>query len=220
MSAANLTGEHAMQGRLPADRTRVKLCGMTRAEDIEVVNEARPDFVGFVVDVPGSRRSVSCHEFERLSALVDPGIGRVGVFVDEPVSVIARLYEARILDYVQLHGHEDEEYLARLRQLCPVAIMKAFVVRSAEDVELAQHSTANLVLLDNGKGTGKAFDWTLVRRLRRPFFLAGGLGPQNVARAIAEVRPWGVDMSSGIETDGRKDPDKIRAAVAAVRHGY
>jgi phosphoribosylanthranilate isomerase len=190
---------------------------MTRVEDIVAVNEARPDFIGFVVDVPGSRRSVSCHEFEQLSALVEPGIGRVGVFVDEPVEVIARLYEARVLDYAQLHGHEDEEYIMRLRQLCPVAIMKAFVVRSAEDVERAQRSTANLVLLDNGRGTGQAFDWTLVRRLRRPFFLAGGLGPHNVAQAIADVRPWGVDMSTGLETDGRKDADKIRAAVAAVR---
>jgi phosphoribosylanthranilate isomerase len=190
---------------------------MTRVEDIVAVNEARPDFIGFVVDVPGSRRSVSCHEFEQLSALVEPGIGRVGVFVDEPVEVIARLYEARVLDYAQLHGHEDEECIMRLRQLCPVAIMKAFVVRSAEDVERAQRSTANLVLLDNGRGTGQAFDWTLVRQLRRPFFLAGGLGPHNVAQAIADVRPWGVDMSTGLETDGRKDADKIRAAVAAVR---
>lgn len=202
---------------LATGKTRVKLCGMTRVEDIVAVNEARPDFIGFVVDVPGSRRSVSCHEFEQLSALVEPGIGRVGVFVDEPVEVIARLYEARILDYVQLHGREDEEYIMRLRQLCPVGIMKAFVVRSAEDVERAQRSTANLVLLDNGRGTGQAFDWTLVRQLRRPFFLAGGLGPHNVAQAIADVRPWGVDMSTGLETDGRKDADKIRAAVAAVR---
>lgn len=200
-------------------RTRVKLCGMTRTEDIVAVNEARPDYVGFVVDVPGSRRSVSCYEFEQLSALVTPGIGRVGVFVDEPPEVIARLHEAGILDYVQLHGNEDEHYIMSLRQLCPVAILQAFVVRSAEDVERAQCSTANLVLLDNGRGTGQMFDWELVRQLQRPFFLAGGLDPCNVARAIADVRPWGVDMSSGLETDGRKDPAKIRAAVAAVRQG-
>ena len=200
-----------------AAKTRVKLCGMTRVEDIMAVNEARPDYVGFVVDVPKSRRSVSCHEFEQLAALVAPGIRRVGVFVDEPVEVIARLYEAGILDYAQLHGHEDEDYIMGLRQLCPVGILQAFVVRSVADVERAQRSTANMVLLDNGRGTGRTFEWELVRQLRRPFFLAGGLDPHNVARAIADVRPWGVDMSTGIETDGLKDPAKIQAAVAAVR---
>lgn len=200
-----------------AGKTRVKLCGMFRPEDIRAVNDVRPDYVGFVINVARSHRSVSPKELATLSPLVDAGIRRVGVFVNEPPESIARLYEERLIDICQLHGSEDEGYLSHLREVCPVPIIQAFCVRSSEDVSRAQASTANLVLLDGGQGGGKTFDWSLLEDIERPFMLAGGLGPVNVARTIVAFRPWGVDMSSGIETDRIKDVTKMRAAIAAVR---
>lgn len=196
---------------------RVKLCGMFRPEDIEAVNEVRPDYMGFVVDFPRSHRSVSPAELEQLSPRVACGVRRVGVFVREPVEVVARLYNEGLIDVAQLHGDEDEDYLDSLRTACSVPIIQAFRVRSADDVARARNSTADLVLLDNGQGTGTAFDWSLLADVGRPFMLAGGLGPANVAKAVASVRPWGVDMSTGIETGRLKDPQKMRAAVTAAR---
>ena len=199
------------------DDVRVKLCGLSRPQDVVAANDVRPDFVGFVVDFPRSRRSVSSDELPGLAALVAPGIGRVGVFVDEPPHVVAQLYEQGAIDVAQLHGGEDESYLAELRALSDVPLWQAFGVRTPQDVARAEASTADLVLLDNGQGTGKAFDWSLVCGVRRPFVLAGGLSPANVEEAIDAVHPWGVDMSSGVETRGTKDPAKMRAAVEAAR---
>lgn len=196
---------------------RVKLCGLSRPQDVEAANEARPDYVGFVVDYPLSRRNVPASGLAALSRRVDPAIRRVGVFVDEPVEVVARLYEAGAIDIAQLHGSEDEGYLSRLRAACGVPVIQAFRMRSRADAERAEASSADLVLLDNGRGTGREFDWSLVRDVRRPFMLAGGLGPANVAQAVRATRPWGVDMSGGVETGGAKDPDKMRAAVVAAK---
>lgn len=196
---------------------RVKICGLRRPQDVEAANEARPDYVGFVVDFPRSRRSVPASELAELSRLVRPGIRRVGVFVDEPIEEIAKLFESDTIDVAQLHGSEDGAYLSRLRATCDVPVIQAFRMRDVEDVERTMASSADLVLLDNGQGTGHTFDWSLARDVRRPFMLAGGLGPKNVAQAIRAVRPWGVDMSGGVETEGAKDPIKMRAAVAASK---
>ncbi|MBR3315537.1 MAG: tryptophan synthase subunit beta [Atopobiaceae bacterium] len=217
MSGKGTRGEGLAASLGATGPTRVKLCGMMRPEDIEAVNEARPDYVGFVVDFPRSHRSVASEELPALSTLVAPGIQRVGVFVDAPVENVARLFVQGAIDVAQLHGHEDEGYIARLRSACGVPIIQAFSIRAASDVACAEASSADLVLLDNGQGTGEAFDWSLVRGVRRPFLLAGGLTAANVAQAMASVHPWGVDMSSGIETDGVKDRKKILAAVRAVQ---
>lgn len=199
--------------------TRIKCCGMFRSEDIAAVNEARPDYCGFIIDFPTSHRNVSPARAAELSALLDRGIVPVGVFVDEDPKTIASLAADGTIRAVQLHGHEDEGYIARLRELLPpdTPVMQAFKVRSDEDVRRAQASSADRILLDNGQGTGERFDWSLVLHVSRPFVLAGGLTPENVAQAITEVHPWAVDLSSGLETDGLKDPEKIRAAVAAAR---
>ncbi len=196
---------------------RVKLCGLCRPQDVEAANEARPDYVGFVVDFPRSRRSIPASELAVLSRLVRPDIRRVGVFVDEPIEVVARLFEKGAIDVAQLHGSEDEDYLSRLRATCDVPVIQAFRMRDAEDVRRAMASPADLILLDNGQGTGHTFDWSLARDVRRPFMLAGGLGPENVAQAIRAVHPWGVDMSGGVETNGKKNPGKMRAAVVAAK---
>lgn len=198
-------------------KTRIKLCGMWREVDIEGVNAARPDYVGFVIDFPKSKRSLTRERVAQLSSQVDDRIVRVGVFVDEPQEFVTELFDAGTIDVAQLHGHEDEEYIARLRAISDVRIWQAFQVRDAAATERARASSADMVVVDAGQGTGCVFDWSLVQGLDRDFILAGGLGPDNVAAAIEQVRPWGVDMSSGIETDGVKDPEKMRAAVAAAR---
>ncbi len=214
---------------------RVKLCGLWRDEDVEAVLEAAPDYCGFVVDFPRSHRSVTPERAIELGcALADSGIARVGVFVDADPETIELLVLAEAIDVVQLHGHEDAAYVRGLRELLDTTtlgrkarIIQAFKVRSADDLAVAEKSPADLVLLDNGQGTGEAFDWSLLAvgaptRPSRPFILAGGLTPQNVASAVAATRPFGVDMSSGIESpaaDGSpvKDAQKMIDAVAAVR---
>ena len=206
-----------------ASQPRVKLCGMFRDEDVQAVAEARPDLCGFIVDFPKSYRSVTPAQLaglcDRLLECEPAGapVWRVGVFVDEPMEQLVRIVDAGCIDLVQLHGNEDAAYIDELRDRTGVGIIQAFRIRSAADAAAAEASAADLVLLDNGQGTGEGFDWSLVASVGRPFMLAGGLGPENVAQAIEEVRPWGVDMSSGIETEKRKDPAKMAAAVAAVR---
>ncbi len=207
----------------PHASTLVKLCGMHRPEDVAAANAAGPDLVGFVVDFPRSHRSVPVAVLPALTAGVAPAIARVGVFVDEAPAVVAGLVASEAIDACQLHGHEDEAYLAGLRAelaragVAKAPVIQAFRVRERADVERAEASSADVILLDNGQGTGERFDWSLVTHVARPFILAGGLDPTNVTEAIVVTHPLGVDMSSGVETDGIKDEIKMRAAVAAVR---
>lgn len=216
-----------------AAQTKVKLCGLSRDDDIRAAIAAAPDMVGFVVDFPRSHRNVSPARLVELCGLLGrieretraSRIARVGVFVDEPIEETARIAYAAGLDAVQLHGSEDDAYIARLKSTLGTVfslgnvprIVQAVQVACPADVDRARSSPADLVLLDAGQGAGRTFDWSLVRDVGRPFLLAGGLGPENVARAIVEVDPWGVDMSSGVETNRKKDPLKMKAAVAAVR---
>lgn len=197
--------------------TMVKLCGLYRPQDIAAVNEAQPDMCGFIVDVPRSHRSIGLARLRELSALVDPRITRVGVFVDADMETIISLAAEGTIDAAQLHGSEDAAYVRELRAATRIGIIQAFLVRSGKDVARAQESPADMVLLDAGQGAGATFDWPLASGIARPFILAGGLEPENVAEAIRTVRPWGVDMSSSLEKDRVKDPGKMRAAVAAVR---
>jgi phosphoribosylanthranilate isomerase len=200
--------------------TKIKICGLSRPCDIEFVNEARPDWCGFILNFPKSRRNVTPDQARALRAGLDGAITPVGVFVDQPVEEVAALLRDGTISIAQLHGHEDEDYLAALRALAPgKELWKAFKVRTAEDLAAANASTADLVVLDNGQGSGQTFDWSCLTGAARPFLLAGGLDPDNIPRAIATVRPYGLDLSSGVETDGVKDRDKILAAVAAAKTG-
>lgn len=198
------------------DALRVKLCGMSRDEDIVAVNDAGPDLCGFVINFPRSPRSVSPESLGQLVGELDETILAVGVFVDQPTAFVAQVAHD-LVDAVQLHGSERNSYIARLRTLTDAPIIQAFRVRTNADVMRANASFADLVLLDNGWGTGRPFDWSLIGGVRCPFMLAGGLTADNVAGAIRSLSPWGVDMSSGIEMDGRKDPQKIKAATQAAR---
>lgn len=196
--------------------TKIKLCGLTRPADIEAANELMPDCIGFVF-APKSKRHVTKAQAKELKALLDPSIKAVGVFVNESPDVIVQLAKDGILDAVQLHGNEDASYIAALRNHLDIPILQAIRIRTAADAETAQGSTADSVLLDAGAGTGTAFDWSLIASVTRPYFLAGGLTPENVSDAILALHPHGVDVSSGIETNGRKDKEKMAAFVAAVR---
>ena len=199
-------------------RTKIKICGLRRVEDILFVNEARPDFAGFIINVPKSRRNVSPEKVRELTASLSPEILPVGVFVNAPMETILSLVKDGTLKAVQLHGQESQSYLTELKKQVSVPVIRAFSIHSSTDLEKAQKSPADFVLLDNGAGgTGTAFDWSLFTSFDRPFFLAGGLRPDNIAEAISHFPPYALDLSSGVETDGYKDKEKIIAAVAAVR---
>ena len=196
---------------------KIKLCGLTRPCDIEAVNELQPDYVGFVF-AKKSRRYVSPEKAEELKAMLAPGIQAVGVFVNEEPEQIVSLLEAGTIDVAQLHGQEGEREIRRLREFTDHLLIQAFRIDTEQDVERANASTADYVLLDSGAGgTGTVFDWDLLQAIRRPYFLAGGLDTENLGTVKAKLNPYGIDVSSGIETDGYKDKEKMTAFVAAAR---
>ncbi len=198
--------------------TKIKLCGLTRRCDIEAVNLLNPDYIGFVF-APKSRRYVSQEKAAALKAMLLPDIRVVGVFVREAPERVAALLNNGLLDFAQLHGGEDEAYIGKLRALTDKPLIKAFRIDGAQDIAAAGQSSADYVLLDSGEGgTGEVFDWNLLQRIERPYFLAGGLTPENAGEAVRRLSPYGVDVSSGIETDGYKDNVKMAAFIAAVRN--
>lgn len=199
--------------------TKIKLCGLSRACDIQIVNELKPEYIGFVF-ATSSKRYVTPENAGELKNLLRREIQAVGVFVDEGAEKIAALLNDDIIDVAQLHGHEDEKFLRDLRKLTGKEIIQAFRVKDLRDIEKASNSSADYILLDSGAGTGIGFDWELTANISRQYFLAGGLDPKNVAHAIKILGPYAVDVSSGIETDGFKDSSKMREFVSVVRdHG-
>ncbi len=197
--------------------TKIKFCGLSRPCDIEAANELRPEYIGFVFSSK-SRRYVSPEKAARLKKKLDSGMKAVGVFVNEKQELIAGLLKTGIIEIVQLHGGESEEYINQLRRLTDQPIIKAFCVETGKDIEAANASGADYVLLDSGKGgTGTVFDWNLVKKMERPYFLAGGLTVSNVGDAVRKLKPYAVDISSGIETGGYKDRNRMEMFVKAVR---
>ena len=196
--------------------TRIKFCGLTHIEDIKAVNDLKPEFIGFVF-WPKSKRVVTREQASELKAVLDPSIKAVGVFVDEDTDIVKALLNDDIIDIAQLHGSEDEAYINELKSKSGKQVIKAFKITSAEDIEAARRSPADYVLLDSGTGTGQTFDHSLIRDIDRPIFLAGGLTPGNVAETINEYSPFAVDASSSLETNGKKDKNKMTAFVNAVR---
>lgn len=196
--------------------TKIKLCGLRREADIEAANELRPDYIGFVF-AGKSRRAVDRETAVRLKALLSREIQAVGVFVNAQPETVAFLLEEKVIDLAQLHGQEDEEYISRLRELTDKPLIQAFRIRNAEDARRAEKSTAEYILLDAGAGDGKTFEWELAESVERPYFLAGGLTPENAGEAAERLHSFALDVSSGIETDGWKDPAKMRAFVNHVR---
>jgi phosphoribosylanthranilate isomerase len=197
--------------------TKIKLCGLSRTEDIEAVNELLPDFMGFVF-YEKSVRNVSFDRAKELKSRLDPRIKAVGVFVDEDPEFIKKLTSENVIDIIQLHGSEDETYVENIKAATGRPVIQAFKVKEPRDVEKANNSKADYILLDSGMGTGKPFNWELLQGIKRDYFLAGGLFPENVKEAIETVKPYAVDVSSGIETDKKKDVDKMRRFVDNVRN--
>lgn len=196
--------------------TKIKLCGLSRIEDIQTANKLKPDYIGFVF-AERSKRRVSPLKATELKSKLDPDVKAVGVFLDDNLDLVAAMLNLGIVDLVQLHGSEDEAYIEKVRSITNKPIIKAFIINSINDVKAAESSTADYILLDGGKGSGKAFDWTLLKDIKRPYFLAGGLNPDNAADAVRKLKPYSVDVSTGIETDGLKDAEKMAAFVSAVR---
>ena len=198
--------------------TKIKICGLSREQDVDAVNAAGADYAGFILLFPRSHRNIGEERAAFLRERLLPGIRPVCVFVDQPPETVARAAERIRPDVIQLHGEEDDAYIRLIRKRTGAEIWKAFRVRSDADLAAAEKSCADLILLDNGYGTGRTFDWRKVRGLSRPFALAGGLTPENIPDAVELLAPEILDLSSGVETERVKDPDRILAAVRAA-HG-
>jgi phosphoribosylanthranilate isomerase len=211
---------------------KIKICGLFREDDIEAANEARPDYIGFVF--APSKRRVSAGQAAELRNRLRENIIPVGVFVNTPVGEIAALYRDGVIDIAQLHGSEDKAYITALKERTAVekrgAIPVIRVIKSnelemmnAESAVLNQHLSdgAEYLLFDNGGGgTGKSFDWNIIGNLgtlNTPWFLAGGIGLHNIEQALA-LKPFAVDVSSGAETNGVKDRDKMIRLTHIVRN--
>ncbi len=200
--------------------TKIKICGLMRSEDIEAVNEAKPDFIGFVF-AKGRKRTVTHETAARLKAMLIPQIKAVGVFLDNDADEVLSLANDGVIDIIQLHGNEDSEYIGYIRSHTDKPIIKAVSVRNAEDILLADKLEVDYLLLDTYKknitgGTGEVFDWNIIPKVSKPFFLAGGLNEDNIADAL-NCGAYCLDVSSGAETDGKKDKDKIINLVNTVR---
>lgn len=201
--------------------TKVKICGLSRREDIAYVNAFKPDFIGFVF-YEKSKRAVTLEEALELKSLLAQELKAVGVFVNAPLEFVAELAALGAIDLIQLHGDEDAEYCKKLRLLTDAPLIKAVRVRSKESLVGLEKYPVDYFLFDTYQsgvygGTGQRFDVELGKDIPKPFFIAGGLDAGNVADVIKQNKPFAVDVSGGVETDGRKDPKKISAFIASVR---
>ena len=200
--------------------TKIKLCGLSRPRDILAANQLRPEYIGFVF-APESKRYIAPKGAAELKELLDPNIQAVGVFVNETAETVARLLNRGVIDLAQLHGSEGGDYVDRLRMLTPKPIIQAFRIATVQDVLRAEASAADHILLDAGAGTGTCSTGVPgSSQIRASLFP----GPADLDRRMWKGRwqrlhPYAVDVSSGIETDGGKDPEKMAAFVAAVRKG-
>lgn len=202
--------------------TKIKICGLTRTEDIEMVNEFLPDYIGFVF--AKSRRQVSAEQAKELKNKLRPAIKAVGVFVNEKPENIAEIANQGIIDLIQIHGDEDAAYCAQLRKLTQAPIIKVVRVEREDDLAGIEEFDCDYYLFDTLSskeygGTGKAFDHSLLynKEIKKPFFVAGGLNQDNVAAVIEVIKPFGVDTSGGVETDGIKDANKIKEFIKQGR---
>ena len=208
---------------------KIKMCGISKVETIPAIIDAKPDYMGLVF--APSKRQVTVEQAKTLVEELhkqyavrynSETIKTVGVFVNETVENLLKIAEEVKLDVIQLHGDEDESFIQILKEQSNVEVWKAVQVRSAADAEKWIDSSADMLLFDayhkdERGGTGEVFDWSALDEFERPFMLAGGIDSTNVARAIRTVRPYGIDISSGIETNGVKDDEKMKAFTNIVR---
>ena len=206
---------------------KVKICGLRREEDICCVNAYLPDYIGFVF-YPNSKRYVTGEQAQKLKEKLDPCIRAVGVFVNADPDEVIALLQKNIIDIAQLHGQESEEELRKIREQTGKPVIRALKVTEETNLQEAYQTDADYILLDNGMGSGKPFPWDVILKQlaqeelqekisRKPFFLAGGIDPENMERAAEAFRPYALDLSSSVETDGVKDPEKIRKLMETIR---
>ena len=196
---------------------KIKICGIRRFEDIEMVNRYKPDYIGFVF--ADSKRKVSHDLAKELNDNLDSDIISVGVFVDSPKDEILELFGEGIIEVAQLHGSESEEYIQDLKEKTEGELKIINAIEMTPEVDLLEYNDSNsdYLLLDSGKGSGKTFDWSLIRNdLKKEFFLAGGLDSENASQAIEEFNPYAIDLSSSLETDGFKDENKIKEIMEVI----
>jgi phosphoribosylanthranilate isomerase len=196
---------------------KIKICGLKRMEDIEIVNKYKPDYIGFVF--ADSKRKVSHDLASKLKEHLDDEIISVGVFVNSSQEEILKLYNDGTIDVVQLHGNESEEFILNLKEKTnyKIIIINAIEMHVGIDLKKYEDSKADYLLFDSGKGSGKTFNWNLIRKdLKKEFFLAGGLSISNICQAIDEFNPYAVDLSSSLETDGFKDENKIKEIMEVI----
>ena len=222
---------------MSGSKTKIKICGISREEDIAAVNRYRPDFIGFVF--AESKRKVTVSQAARLAGILDKAVITVGVFVDSPPDGIVDIARQGIISMVQLHGNEADDEIIYIHRKTGLKVIRSVTVRTAKDIVKAAQSPADMLLLDNGKGTGNTFNWHIFKDYMdgmvdtnmetsdikeerqvliggKPFMVAGGIDLSNIKEALQ--RPaYAVDLSGGAETDGVKDPEKIRKLVEAVR---
>ena len=203
--------------------TKVKICGLKSVKDIEIVNKFCPDYVGFVFAT--SKRQINLENAKQLKALLNPSIKTVGVFVNESIEKILQYERQGIIDVVQLHGDEELVYIKELKKSSHLPIIKAFRIKDSKSLEAQRDFIENplldSVLLDAYNsigygGLGKSFDWGVLEQIHRPYFLAGGIGSDNIEEALM-YRPYGVDVSSKVETNGIKDEKKIKELIERIR---
>ena len=202
---------------------KVKICGIKNLQDVQAVNKHKPDFAGFVF-YPLSKRYVSLIVARRLKAALNRHIKTVGVFVNAPVEEIAAAAELGIIDLVQLHGDEGNTYIAELKKICKLPIIKAVRVQDESDIKRADYYDCDYLLFDTYSqsaygGTGRQFNTQLLKgvKIHKPYFIAGGLNADNVRRALKGLKPFAADVSGGVETDGGKDAAKIKAFIKQVK---
>ena len=197
---------------------KIKICGIRRFEDIEMVNKYLPDYVGFVF--AESKRKVTHDTAYQLKDKLNPNILSVGVFVDAPQDEILGLYNGGAIEIAQLHGGENEEYITDLKEKTDneLKIIKAIEISKGTELNEYDNSKADYLLLDSGKGSGKTFDWKLIKKeIKKDFFLAGGLSSSNILEAIEQFSPYAVDLSSALESDGFKDENKIKEIMELIK---
>lgn len=199
---------------------RIKICGIMREQDIDAINISLPDYIGFVFAV--SRRQIDSKRAKALKDLLNPSIETVGVFVNEEINNVIKLCDSHVIDMIQLHGDENEDYIRNLKKCVPNKIIKAIRVKDSEDIKNAVEFSCDYLLFDTfneGRygGIGMSFDWSVVSGINRPYFLAGGINSGNILQAITQCSPFCIDVSSGTETAGYKDPEKIMDIVARVK---
>ena len=193
---------------------KIKICGLKRREDIEYVNKYQPDYIGFVF--AGKKRKLTYDQVVDLKKYLTSSIQVVGVFVNEDISFVEKLVKEHVIDLVQLHGQEDQKYIQALKEKVDVSIIKAIQIKNEDSFN--EHYDVDYYLYDHGTGgTGESFDWSMLKEVDKPVFLAGGINLLNIDDALKK-NDYALDVSSGVETDGFKDEKKIKKIVRRVRN--